>query len=386
MREKRLDHGPLQSDIEIDVAVVGAGISGALVAQTLAEAGYGVAVFDRRGVVQGSTAASTALLQYEIDTPMQLLAQRIGAENTTRAWHRSKLAVDALRERIIRLKINCDLQHRNSLYLAGNVLNAKALLKEADSRKRAGFETEFLDANMLDARFGIERNAALLSFGNLTVNPRKLALGLLQHAIDLGAKIHAPEEIVHSTETRNYVKLQTASGRTVRCKHLIYATGYELADIVPATDHQMISTWALATAPQPSRLWPEQCLIWEASDPYLYLRTTSDGRIIIGGEDEEFEDENKRDKKIPAKTATLLRKLKKMFPDVKAEAEYAWAGCFGSSSTGLPIVGRIPGLNRSYSLMGYGGNGITFSMLGAQMLLNAIKGRDEFDKDLFGFR
>ena len=50
-------------------------------------------------------------------------------------------------------------------------------------------------------------------------------------------------------------------------------------------------------------------MIWEASDPYLYIRTTPDGRVICGGEDEDFADDEKRDALIPRKTATLRRKL-----------------------------------------------------------------------------
>lgn len=61
----------------------------------------------------------------------------------------------------------------------------------------------------------------------------------------------------------------------------------------------MISTYALATRPQPRKLWPRQAFVWEASDPYLYMRTTDDGRVICGGEDEEFKDEARRDALIP---------------------------------------------------------------------------------------
>ena len=79
-----------------DVLVVGAGISGALIAELLASDGHRVLVVDRRGPALGSTAASTALVQYEIDTPLTLLAGRIGAADAARAWRRSFLATRAL--------------------------------------------------------------------------------------------------------------------------------------------------------------------------------------------------------------------------------------------------------------------------------------------------
>ena len=81
--------------------------------------------------------------------------------------------------------------------------------------------------------------------------------------------------------------LATDAGTSVRAGHVVLATGYELAPFLRPRGYQVISTWALATRPQKRALWPSRCLIWQAADPYLYLRTTQDGRVIAGGEDEE---------------------------------------------------------------------------------------------------
>ena len=76
--------------------VIGAGITGAMIADALAPPGVKVAVVDKRGLAKGSTIASTALVQYEIDTPLIMLARKIGKEKAGRAWRRSRLAVEAL--------------------------------------------------------------------------------------------------------------------------------------------------------------------------------------------------------------------------------------------------------------------------------------------------
>ena len=98
------------------------------------------------------------------------------------------------------------------------------------------------------------------------------------------------------------------------------ATGYELTDMVPQAAHQVISTWAIATKPQPNKLWPGPAFIWEASDPYLYMRATADGRVICGGEDEEFTDETQRDELIADKTARIAEKLGKLLPQLDTDA------------------------------------------------------------------
>lgn len=376
----------LMDDISVDIAVVGAGISGALIAENLTEAGYCVAILDRRKPVMGSTPASTALLQFEIDMPLHKLAKRIGLNNAERAWRCSKLAVDAMRERTRSLGISCEMQNRDSLYIAGDVLDAKGLQREFLARQRAGLESKFLSRADLLSKFGIDREAALMSFDNIEANPRKLALGYLNKAIDRGARIYSPVEVENIEPRSRDVLATTIEGRKIRCKYLVSATGYELPAHIPRKGHQIISTWALATVPQRKKLWPGRCLIWEASDPYLYMRTTQDGRIIIGGEDEELEDEKKRDAKLSSKTNSLLAKLKKMFPKSIAEADYAWTGSFGSTTTGLPFIGAVPGMDRCYAVLGYGGNGITFSMVASQLLRGLISGVGASDKDMFAFK
>ncbi|MRG56962.1 FAD-dependent oxidoreductase [Phyllobacterium sp. SYP-B3895] len=385
-RAPRIETQLLVEDIRTDVAIIGAGISGALMAESLTEAGFSVCVFDRRKPVTGSTPASTALLQFEVDTPLHQLARKIGINDAERAWRRSKLAVDALRERTRRLQINCEMENRDSLYLAGNLLDKDGLEKELAARRRAGFETQLLGREELKTVFNIDREAALMSFDNIEANPRKLAAGYLKTAIGRGAKVFAPADIVAVEPAQRGVRAMTATGQTIRCKHLIFATGYEIPKQVPQKGHSIISTWAVATVPQKQTPWPQRCLIWEASDPYLYMRTTADGRIIVGGEDEEFEDEDKRDGKLPAKTKAILAKLKKLFPDVSAEADYAWTGSFGASVTGLPSIGPVPGMNRCYAVLGYGGNGITFSMVAAQIIRGQITGTGDPDADVFAFK
>jgi glycine/D-amino acid oxidase-like deaminating enzyme len=147
----------------------------------------------------------------------------------------------------------------------------------------------------------------------------------------------------------------------------------------------VISPYAIATKPQPTKLWPTQAFVWEASDPYLYIRTTPDGRVICGGEDEEFEDEARRDALIARKAATIAGKLKALFPALDATPDYTWAGAFGSTGSGLPIIATVPGKPRLFAAMGYGGNGITWSRIAAEQITAAVTGREDRDTDLFGF-
>lgn len=375
----------LTRDVRCDVLIVGLGISAAMIAQALAADGHKVICIDRRGPLKGSTPATTALVQYEIDQPLSVLAGKIGRGKAEQAWRRSRLAVSNLAAAVAQLGIACDLVPRQSLYLAGNMMGPADLKVEGLARRSAGIASSYLDAHALRERFGIDRKGALLSADNLALDPRKLAAGLLLHAASNGARFYAPVEAGKIEDDADGVTVETVDGPTIRADHVVLATGYELADVVPRARHSIISTWAIATKPQKRALWPEQAFIWEASDPYLYMRTTRDGRIICGGEDEEFSDEAKRDALIAEKTRRIGEKLKTLFPDVDPAADYSWAGAFGTTTTGLPYIGAIPRHPRIHAVMGYGGNGITFSRIASEILASRLSGRHDADAELFAF-
>lgn len=379
----RVPTAKLSRDIKTDVVVVGAGISGALVAEALS-AQFRVAILDRRGAVKGSTPASTALVEYEIDTTLTALSGQIGAERAARAWRRSHLAAHGLRARSRALQIRCDAVGRDTLYLAGTMLGADGLAEESAARRAIGIEATFLSRAETASRYGIDR-AALLSHGDFTLDPRRLTSGYLRAAIGNGARLYAPVEVIDIEAHNGGIVAATRDGPAVSAETIVFATGYEFPKFVPQSGHKVESTWAIATGPQPRKLWPGQALIWEASEPYLYARTTPDGRVICGGEDEPFSDEDARDALIDTKARVIADKLKALLPDLDTEPAFSWAGSFGTTETGLPLIGEVPGLRNVWAVLGFGGNGITYSRIAADIIAAALAGKADPDADLYGF-
>lgn len=383
IRAPRVPCRALTRDTDSDVLIVGAGITGAMIGEALSAAGLDVMIVDRRGPAQGSTVASTALVAYEIDAPLSELQRKIGKRNAVRAWQRSRLAVASLGPHLRACRL--EAQSRDSLYLSGTSLGVGDLRREAGLRQAAGIETEFLGRAALRERFGIERSAALLSFDNLTINPRAVTAQLLIRAQKRGARVHAPVQIDELSRTRSSVVAMDRDGRHIRCKHIVFASGYEFPKIVPLRGHRVVTTFAFATAPQPRKLWPGECLIWEASSPYLYARTTADGRVLCGGEDEPSSGPPRHGALLERKIARLQHKLSRLFPELDTEAEFSWGASFGETSTGLPIIGEIPGWKNCWAALGYGGNGITCSRIAADLIRSALTGETDPDADLYAF-
>jgi glycine/D-amino acid oxidase-like deaminating enzyme len=67
------------------------------------------------------------------------------------------------------------------------------------------------------------------------------------------------------------------------------------------------------------------------------------------------------------------------------EVAYAWAGTFGTTKDGLPYLGVHPRFPHTFFALGYGGNGITFSLMAAEILRDAFLGRKNHDARLFRF-
>ncbi|MDW6022186.1 FAD-dependent oxidoreductase [Mesorhizobium sp. BAC0120] len=384
-RAPRIPTQKLTRDVTCDVLVVGLGISGAMLVEVLSARGLTIIGVDRRGSMLGSTPATTALVQFEIDQPLSGLSRKIGKLDAEQAWRRSRLAVTNLQGRISELGIACDMTGTQSLYLAGNALDPGELRLEAEARSNAGIRASYLTPAVLKEKFGIDRKGAILSHDNLALDPRKLTAGFLGKALDRKARFYAPVEVAGLATGPTGVRAKTKDGPVISARHVVLATGYEFLDIVPSDTHSVISTYAIATKPQKSALWPGAALVWEASDPYLYMRATADGRVICGGEDEDFVDEARRDSLLAAKTRTISTKLKHLFPQLDTAAEFAWTGCFGTTTTGLPYIGELPGHPGIFAVQGYGGNGITFSQIASEIISTTIAGRDDTDAKLFAF-
>ncbi|MFN3609765.1 MAG: NAD(P)/FAD-dependent oxidoreductase [Hyphomonas sp.] len=371
----------------VNVIIVGGGISGAMLAEALTRSGRTVLVVDRREPVRGSTPASTAMIQHEIDVPLTDLRKHMTPRAANAAWRRSVRAVNDLIDLTGELKIDCNMQPKPALYLAGDEMDGKALEAEAAARRRIGIQAEFLTAARLQEEFGMSREGAILSHDSASANPAQLAAGLLRAAQKRGAVIAAPVEITDVAELPSGVALATADGRVLTADHAVFCTGYEFLKKMQSTHHHVTSTWAIATKVLDDMpAWMRDTIVWEASDPYLYFRADPSGRLIVGGEDEESSDKNSSSSVLKRKSKLIVSKLEALTGVSVGKPEFRWAAPFSVTDDGLPIIDRVKDHERVFAIMGFGGNGITFSMIAAQIVMAAIDGHRDPDASLFALR
>ncbi|HET9523369.1 MAG TPA: FAD-dependent oxidoreductase [Terrimicrobiaceae bacterium] len=377
---------PLRRDLACDVVVLGGGISGAFVAEALAREGLHVVVVDKREIGGGSTSASTALLQYEIDTPLIELSKKVGRRDAERSYRLCHDSIDSIERLVEDLKVECVFQRRQSVYLATRSSDAEMLRQEGDARRSMGIDVEYWDESEVASRFSFSRPAALRSSQAAELDCHRLTHALLARAATSGACVFDRTLVEQYDAGASSVRLRTDRGCTITAGHAVFATGYEAQEFLPKRIVKLKSTYALASEPLDAFAgWWERCLIWETARPYLYLRTTDDDRALVGGEDDSFRNPARRDRLVNKKTDLLAARFGEMFPAIELEVAYRWAGTFGETKDGLAFIGQIRQMPRCYFALGFGGNGITYSVIAAEIIRDALLQRPNADARLFRF-
>lgn len=377
----------LDADLGCDVVVVGAGITGALIADELAAHGHEVVVVDQRDVAWGSTSASTALLQYEIDTHAIDLAKRYDEAAALLAYQSCLQAIAEIGD-VARAVGDVDFSRCDSLYYASNRSDEASLADEFAWRARHRFPVRWLDRAALKDAYGLTAPAAILSTVAARVDPYRLASRLLRRMQRNGTQVFDRTEVASISATTRSVQLRTSSGVSIRARHAVIASGYESQRWLRQRVAQNRSSYAYMSDPidRAELGWLANTLLWESARPYLYLRSTGDGRLLVGGEDDDRDIPARRDRRVDRKAATLQRKVGRLLPQLEARPAFAWAGTFAETKDGLPLFGRHPQYGpRVLFALAYGGNGITYSMLGAGLLRAQIERHKHPLTRLFAF-
>lgn len=379
------DYPKLNRHLRTAVTVIGGGISGALTAYALMQAGIECVTLDARTIGLGSTVASTSLLQYEIDVPLSRLTGMVGRSAAERAYRLCAGSIGEL-EKICRHLPGVPFEKKPSLYLASYKKDLPLIEAEHAARRRMGLDVMLWDEDTLQHTIGLKAPGAIYSRTGAQTDAYLLTHGLHRYNIKKGAQVYDRTLVTNIQPGKKGAVITTADGYTVQTRKIVVATGYESLQYIRENIVELLSTYAVASEHnEAAEAWYQNCLIWETKDPYLYMRTTPDRRIIVGGRDEPYYNPSRRNKLLHTKTRQLTADFRKTFPDVPFLPEFTWTGTFGSTQDGLPYIGAYKRMPHTYFALGFGGNGITFSQIAANIVCSLIQGKKHRDAALFSF-
>lgn len=379
----------LQKNISTDIVIVGSGITGSLIAHQCLADGYKVVIIDRREVVNGSSSATTSMLQYEIDTPLYELSEMIGEKSAVECYKACARSIDMLSDIAKSIKSKAGFKKKESLYFAAYKKDVAWLEQEFEARKKAGFKVKWLSPEKIQKKYQLNNtHGGIVSNIGASVDAYYLAHELLDFNHKKGLQIFDKTDIKKVDATSKKVTVITEDGLEIKAKKIIYCNGFESVEIIKDKFVNLLSTYAIVSEQFDIKTLKniEKTLVWNTADPYIYLRTTADNRILIGGEDEEFVDPIKRDQLLNNKAEKLEQTFKKMFPKIPFRTDFSWAGTFGSTKDGLPYIGEHPDFPSSYFVLGFGGNGITFSVIGMEMVKAFLDKKKHYLSNHFRFR
>ena len=360
----------LQKNINVDVLVVGAGVTGITTAYLLKKAGSTVALIDRERVASIDTGHTTAHLTYVTDVQLQELARNFGNDHAQAAWDAGAAAIDEI-ERIVEEEgSDCEFT-RVPAYLHVRVdgsskKDASSLKKEADVAAKLGFDAAYLNSapylNLPAVRFANQAK----------FHPRKYLRSLVEKISGSGSHVFEKSSATEFDAKKRRVKVNRS---WISFDRMVMATNNPLVGLASITSATLLQTklslytsYALG-ARVPLNTVPE-ALFWDTRDPYDYLRIDRHrgfDYLVYGGEDHK----TGQKKKTQNAYARLLARLKKIIP--KANIDHRWSGQVICTPDGLPYIGENAA--HQFVATGYCGNGITFGTVAAMMARDWTAGR-----------
>ncbi|UQZ36956.1 FAD-dependent oxidoreductase [Paenibacillus sp. PK3_47] len=374
----------LENDISCDVLIIGAGSSGAQCANILIEQGLSVVVVDKRKAGEGSTSSNTALIQYSGEKSFVSLSRSFGEETAARHLKLCEQAINDIERVCLQLPIDPNFIRRDSLYYASSKEDLPELNEELVLLRKYRFKADLWDAARISALYPFRKEAALYYYDDAEMNPLKFVYGLLEKVQSQGGLIYEHTEITGRRFEQDYALFYTKEKREIRARHVIIAAGYEDSDFKTEKNATLASSYAVITKPVADLSgWHKRTLIWETARPYVYMRTTPDNRVIIGGMDKDTSYARTRDSKILASKDKLLKAFNTLFPDIPAEPEYYLGAFYGGTHDGLPIIGQYEKYPHCYFLMAYGDNGTVYNGVLAKIIAEKILNGSNPDLDIY---
>ena len=384
-------YATLRGHHETDVAIVGGGMTGAMIAALFAEANVKVMVIEAERAGLGSTAASTALLLQEPDYDLTALARKYGPATARRIWQISHDTNREFIDTIHRLRISCRLQPRDSIYYTLNE-DSGALRREWTRRQKGGLRRRVAGRRRAAPR---NRHSGRSSHSHQRQRATRIrcspVTGCSRAAVRMGAHVFERSTVNRIRRIGDGVRLYSKHG-TIDARQAVIATGYATKYFRPlAGRFKMRHTYVLATEPIGWRIaaaaWPWQgdAVGHRAAVSLRPVDRRSPAAAWRRGPAGEAGREPLA--AIRQRHARAARIFRPFFPAVSRACESIARGtaCSRRHPMRLPFIGphrRYPG--QTFAL-GYGGNGMTFAALAARILLEQWRGVTSPDHRLFAF-
>jgi glycine/D-amino acid oxidase-like deaminating enzyme/nitrite reductase/ring-hydroxylating ferredoxin subunit len=361
----------LQTDLKVDVAIVGAGITGLTAAMLLVQAGKRVAVLDAGKAGDGSTGNSTGNLYATVDLGLHTLEEQHGLETMRRVVESRAAAVDLIEATVARLNLDCGFQRLPWHLVACDAAHVADVEKEALAAMRARLHTDLRD----DAPLPVEALKTLVVEEQAQFQPLKYVRELAQRIGGEDCLIFENTRVTAIDDEPAVV--HTTHGK-VHCQQIIIATHTPIGIHLVQSELEVVREYGIAaplhdSVAEPGIYW---CLGQERHSIRTYSEHGRNYLVVIGSAHELGEKEVGQER-----FQQLELFARDHFPI--GPVEYRWSAQRYRSKDLLPCIGRNLDAANTYIATGFSGDGLTYGTLAGMMLADEILGRGTPWRDLY---
>ena len=380
----------LRGALDVEVAILGGGLTGCSTAYVFAAAGVRVALVEANRIGQGGSATCPGLLRLEPALPFDTLKARHGLRVARHLWQSFRRAGLDMAATIRRLRIRCELVPDAALRVGLGDGDERVLRREMASMRAAGVEGSWLTPARLRQETGLTGSGAIRSAGDAFVDPYRAALGLAAEAAKRRAQVFERTPVTRIRNGRKGVELLTDSG-VVRAETVVVASHHPLQAFKPLRRHfDSREAFCVLTPPVPSFVRREfgrsRAIVIDHEDPPHVLRRTSDERVLFLGADGPPAPARVREKAMVQRAGQLMYELSKLYPAIAGtRPEYGWFVPVSVAADGFVCIGPHRNYPRHLFALGSGHNGIASAHLAARVLLRHYAGAPDKGDELFGF-
>jgi glycine/D-amino acid oxidase-like deaminating enzyme/nitrite reductase/ring-hydroxylating ferredoxin subunit len=378
-----MDSGPLPvptflgQDLQTEVCIIGAGMSGLSTAYELTRRGREVVVLDDGLLAGGETERTTAHLTHAFDDRFFEVERLHGEEASRLTAESHTAAIDYIEDAVLRERISCDFERLDGYLFAAPGDSEEVLERELEAAHHAGLTTvELLPRVPLNS---FDTGRALRFPRQAQFNPIKY-LRALTSAITQGGGLLFGHTHVDEVRDGPPCCVHTSTGRVVRADAVVVATNTPVNDRVTIhTKQAAYRTYVIGSIVPLKRI--PHLLLWDTADPYHYVRLQyREGQeiLIVGGEDHKTGQADDPEKRWNA----LIEWTRARFPEI-GEIVYRWSGQVMEPVDYLAFIGRNPGDKHVFVASGDSGQGMTHGTIAAMLLSDLITGESNPWKDLY---
>lgn len=375
---------------EIDVVVIGGGLTGCATAYAFAAAGIKVALIEAGQIGHGASALSTGWISDDPGASFAAAEQLLGrraARHAWQSWRRAALDFTAL---LRRLDVKCQLAPRQTLVVATTPEQAAQLKRDQKIRKESGLDAPSLNAKGILAEAAIQAAAGIRTRDGATIDPYRAAVGLAAAAAERGAQIFERTAASRTKFGRRTADVVLDAGN-IRTKRIIVATGRPTLLFKSLIRHFWLkSSFLVMTQPVPAKvrnqLGRREAVIRDLAQPPHVVRWVDGERLLISGADAAELQPRLRDKTLVQRTGQLMYELSTIYPEISGILpEYGWEAPYALTAEGVPYLG--PHRNFPHHLFAWGdaSRSVTGAYLASRVLLRHHLGETDSADEAFGF-